>query len=137
MDLQERNDISCGLTDIPSQTIKTDYNFIKKSQSFPCIKIHYKVGLATTELKGIHKAFSLPKDEDKFLKYIKDDPDKLVSRRATSIEGCLVNEFERKKFFVQEFTHNPMLVDGKRSDAAILFILYNKVFSHCFRYLTA
>lgn len=77
-----------------------------------------KVSLATSDLRHIPKAFHLPKDKDKFLAHSKEHPDKLWVKKSNDHRGIRVESTESMNLdtagtFVQEFIHNPLLIDGK------------------------
>lgn len=86
---------------------------------FPgCGYVTNKVSLATSELNHVPKAFHLPKDKEKFLAYAKDHPDKLWVKKSNDHRGIRVQDaasmnLETEGTFVQEFIHNPLLIDGK------------------------
>ena len=77
-----------------------------------------KVSLATSDLSHVPKAFHLPKDKDKFLEYAKAHHDKLWVKKSNDHRGIRVQDtssmdLETEGTFVQEFIHNPLLIDGK------------------------
>ena len=87
-----------------------------------------KVSLASTELKWIPRAFRLPKDKDKFLKYVKDHPDKLWVKKSNTHRGIKVQDVSsmnltEEGFFVQEFIQNPLLFHGKKFDIGVYVIM--------------
>ena len=112
-----------------------------------------KATLATTKLKGIPKAFRIPRDKDKFLKYVKEHPDKLWIKKRNSHRGIKVQNVSsmnltEEGFFVQEFIQNPLLVDGYKFDIGVyvvmtsvdplrVYVMGNEIFFHCFCLLTA
>ena len=87
-----------------------------------------KVSLATTDLKDVPKAFHLPKDKDKFLEHVKSHPDKLWVKKSNAHRGIKVEDassmdLNTEGTFVQEFIHNPLLIDGKKFDIGIYAVM--------------
>ena len=87
-----------------------------------------KVSLATTDLKDVPKAFHLPKDKDKFLEHVKSHPDKLWVKKSNAHRGIRVEDassmdLNTEGTFVQEFIHNPLLIDGKKFDIGIYAVM--------------
>lgn len=87
-----------------------------------------KVSLATTDLKDVPKAFHLPKDKDKFLEHAKSHPKKLWvkksnAHRGIQVEDALTMNLSTEGTFVQEFIHNPLLIDGKKFDVGIYVMM--------------
>jgi tubulin monoglycylase TTLL15 len=77
-----------------------------------------KVSLATSDLSHVPKAFHLPKDKDKFLAYANAHPEKLWVKKSNDHRGIRVEQADKMNLetegtFVQEFIHNPLLIDGK------------------------
>lgn len=116
-----------------------DYPFgtVLKHQLFPNQRVNHfpgsgfitnKVSLATTDLKHVPKAFHLPKDKDTFLKYSNDHPEKLWVKKSNDHRGIRVEDLSNidlttEGTFVQEFIHNPLLIDGKKFDIGIYVVM--------------
>ncbi|RWS05853.1 tubulin polyglutamylase TTLL4-like protein, partial [Dinothrombium tinctorium] len=87
-----------------------------------------KVQLATSDLRGIPKAFNLPKGKEKFLIYAKENPALLWVQKSKNHRGVKVGntsdiDLDRAGTFVQQFIQNPLLIDGKKFDVGIYVIL--------------
>lgn len=86
---------------------------------FPgCGFITNKVSLATSNLTHVPTAFHLPKDKDQFLTHAAAHPDKLWVKKSNDHRGIRVQDaasmdLKTEGTFVQEFIHNPLLIDGK------------------------
>ena len=83
-----------------------------------------KVNLATTGLKNVPKAFSIPKEKEEFLEFVKQHPDKMFVQKNNNHRGITIEKVENLKLdeegsFVQEFIHNPLMVDGYKFDIGI------------------
>ena len=100
----------------------TDSLIYTQVNHFPgCGYVTNKVSLATSELNHVPKAFHLPKDKGKFLDYAKLHPEKLWVKKSNDHRGIRVQDatsmdLETEGTFVQEFVHNPLLIDGKYDD---------------------
>ena len=118
-------------------SIKAPFRDIIKGRLQPHQKVNHfpgtgfitsKVRLTSTELKWIPRAFRLPKDKDKFLKYVKDHPDKLWVKKSNTHRGIKVQDVSsmnltEEGFFVQEFIQNPLLVDGYKFDIGVYVVM--------------
>uniref|UniRef100_A0A2A4JIW4 Uncharacterized protein n=1 Tax=Heliothis virescens TaxID=7102 RepID=A0A2A4JIW4_HELVI len=87
-----------------------------------------KVDLATSESKYIPKAFRLPKNKNKFLKYVRKNKDAMfVQKHNTHRNVYLKNvsdiDMTSGKSFVQEYMQNPFLVDGHKFDIGVYVVL--------------
>ena len=88
-----------------------------------------QVNLATSGLKNVPPAFSLPDEKDKLLAYAKNHPEKMFVQKSNNHRGIQIEKVANLKLdaegsFVQEFIHNPLLVDGYKFDiGTFLFIV--------------
>ena len=83
-----------------------------------------KVNLATSGLKNVPKAFQIPADKEEFLNYAKQNPEKLFVQKNNNHRGIKIEKVENLNLddagsFVQEFIHNPLMVDGYKFDIGI------------------
>lgn len=77
-----------------------------------------KVSLATSDIKYVPKAFHLPKSKDEFVKFAKENPHKLWVKKSNDHRGIRIEKADEMDLdatgtFVQEYIHNPLLIDGK------------------------
>ncbi|KAK9885024.1 hypothetical protein WA026_009250 [Henosepilachna vigintioctopunctata] len=97
--------------------------------SIGCGYITNKVDLATSGLKYIPPAFKLPKDRDKLMKYIDNNPaSSFVEKNNDHRNIFFRNKTDLKKLntnntFVQEFVGNPLLISGHKFDIGIYTII--------------
>lgn len=87
-----------------------------------------KVYLATSGIKFIPKAFSLPAQKTNFLEEAKQNPEKLWVQKSSSHRGIRVKPVEeldlgKQDTFVQEYIHNPLLIDGRKFDIGVYITL--------------
>ena len=83
-----------------------------------------KVNLATSGLKNVPQAFQIPADKEEFLIYAKQNPKKLFVQKNNNHRGIKIEKVENLNLddegsFVQEFIHNPLMVDGYKFDIGI------------------
>jgi len=87
-----------------------------------------KVNLATSGLKNVPPAFSLPHEKDKLLAYAKNHPEKMFVQKSNNHRGIQIEKLDSLDLnsegsFVQEFIHNPLLVDGFKFDIGLYVTL--------------
>jgi len=87
-----------------------------------------KMNLATSGLAYVPKAFQLPKDIKKFKLYAKKYPSKLFVQKSNNHRGIKIEPVEKLDLsnnasFVQEFIHNPLLVNGHKFDIGVYTIV--------------
>ncbi|KAA0184449.1 tubulin-tyrosine ligase-like [Hyalella azteca] len=90
--------------------------------------ISNKVTLAESELKSVPHAFRIPKDREKLLNYAKLNPAKLFVQKSNNHRGIAVKplselDLSAEGSFVQEFVHNPLLIDGHKFDIGLYVVL--------------
>ena len=83
-----------------------------------------KVNLATSGLKNVPQAFQIPKEKEKFLEFAKQHPNKMFVQKNNNHRGIKIEKLEKLNLnengsFVQEFIHNPLMVDGYKFDIGI------------------
>jgi len=112
----------------PFRKIKQTMLAMKKGQrvnKFPGSGfITNKANLATSGLKNVPPAFSIPEEKTKLLEYARNSPDKMFvqksnSHRGIKIEGLSDLDLDSEGSFVQEYIANPFLVDGYKFDIGI------------------
>ena len=87
-----------------------------------------RVNLATSGLKNVPPAFSLPHEKDKLLAYAKNHPEKMFVQKSNNHRGIQIEKLDSLDLnsegsFVQEFIHNPLLVDGFKFDIGLYVTL--------------
>ena len=87
-----------------------------------------QVNLATSGLKNVPPAFSLPHEKDKLLAYAKNHPEKMFVQKSNNHRGIQIEKLDSLDLnsegsFVQEFIHNPLLVDGFKFDIGLYVTL--------------
>ena len=80
-----------------------------------------KVNLATSGLDHIPPAFKIPNDTQKLKTYASDNPEKMFVQKNSNHRGIKIEkledlDLEKKGSFIQEFIHDPFLVDGYKFD---------------------
>jgi tubulin monoglycylase TTLL15 len=83
-----------------------------------------KVNLATSGLKSIPPAFKIPNDTLKLMDYAKEYPDKMFVQKNSNHRGIKIEKLEDLDLkssgsFVQEFIHDPFLIDGYKFDIGV------------------
>lgn len=87
-----------------------------------------KVYLATSNIANVPPAFQIPKDKHKALAFAKEFPEKMFVIKNNDHRGVRVDKVENMNLddagvFVQEFVHNPLLVDGYKFDVGLYVVL--------------
>ena len=87
-----------------------------------------KVNLATSGLKNVPPAFSIPGEKEKLLAYAAGHPEKMFVQKSNNHRGIQIEKLDNLKLdsegsFVQEFIHNPLLVDGYKFDIGLYVTL--------------
>lgn len=86
-----------------------------------------KLHLATTDSKYIPKAFELPKNKDKFLKYASENKNSTFLQKHNHHRGVHLKNVSEVDFsgesFVQEFMPKPFLVDGYKFDIGVYVVI--------------
>ncbi|KAL3874224.1 hypothetical protein ACJMK2_037269 [Sinanodonta woodiana] len=118
-----------------------DYPFTSMAKHLSNLKSHQKVNhfpgsgyitnkvsLATSQSQSIPMAFRIPKDKDKFLKHIKDNPGKMWVQKNNNHRGIKILtvkelDLESEGSFLQEYVSKPLLIDGRKFDIGIYTIL--------------
>lgn len=90
--------------------------------------ISNKVTLAESGLKSVPRAFRIPKDKAKLLAYAKLNPDTMFVHKSNNHRGIKIKplaelDLTAEGSFVQEFIHNPLLVDGHKFDLGVYVVL--------------
>jgi len=114
--------------DYPFKKIREKMLKMKKGQKvnkFPGSGyITNKVNLATSGLRHVPPAFSIPKEKEQLLEYAKKYPDKLFvqksnNHRGIQIQGITQLDLATEGSFVQEYIDKPFLIDGHKFDIGI------------------
>lgn len=101
----------------------------QKVNHFPgCGYITSKLELSTTNVPHVPKSFKLPLEKDKFLEYTKQHPAKLFVQKHNEHRHIYIKsvdeiDFNSNETFIQEFIHNPYLVDGYKFDIGVYVII--------------
>uniref|UniRef100_A0ABM0H100 Tubulin polyglutamylase TTLL7-like n=1 Tax=Saccoglossus kowalevskii TaxID=10224 RepID=A0ABM0H100_SACKO len=87
-----------------------------------------KVYLATSNLKYIPKAFEMPEQKELFLKQVEEKPDTLWVQKSSNHRGIQVKklkdlDLDNEKTFMQEYIHNPFLIDGRKFDIGVYTVI--------------
>lgn len=88
-----------------------------------------KMTLSTTpRIPHVLKAFRLPFEKDRYLEYVKQNPNKMwvqksSSHRGISIETSDTVNLDLSDTLVQEYMSNPLLIDGKKFDIGIYAVI--------------
>lgn len=78
--------------------------------------------------KYIPMAFSLPKNESHFKKYVKVHPEKMWVQKSNKHRGIKIKTKDELDFssfdsFIQEFVRKPFLVDGRKFDIGVYTVI--------------
>jgi len=118
--------------DYPFKRIREKMLRLKKGQKvnkFPGSGyITNKVNLATSGLKNVPPAFSIPSEKEKLLAYAEKHPEKMFVQKSNNHRGIQIETIDNLKLdsegsFVQEFIHNPLLIDGFKFDIGLYVTL--------------
>lgn len=87
-----------------------------------------KVNLATSGLPFIPRAFRMPGEKEDLLKHAKLNSDLLFVQKSNNHRGIKIEKLDALDLgadgsFVQEFVHNPLLVDGYKFDIGVYTIV--------------
>jgi len=87
-----------------------------------------KVNLATSGIHNVPPAFKMPKEKEKLLTYAKNNPEKMFVQKSNNHRGIKIEkvedlELENDGSFIQEFIHNPLLIDGYKFDIGLYVTL--------------
>jgi len=87
-----------------------------------------KVNLATSGLKNVPPAFSIPNEKEELLSYASKYPEKMFVQKSNNHRGIQIEKMDNLKLdsegsFVQEFIHNPLLIDGFKFDIGLYVTL--------------
>ncbi|XP_063611162.1 probable tubulin polyglutamylase ttll-15 isoform X1 [Penaeus indicus] len=87
-----------------------------------------KVNLATSGLPYIPRAFRMPDEKEDLLKHAKLHSDLLFVQKSNNHRGIKIEKLDALDLgadgsFVQEFVHNPLLVDGYKFDIGVYTIV--------------
>lgn len=87
-----------------------------------------KVNLAVSGLPHIPKAFRMPAEKAELLAYAKKNPKMMFVQKSNNHRGIKIEKLDALDLgqdgsFVQEFVHNPLLVDGYKFDIGVYTIL--------------
>ena len=83
-----------------------------------------KVNLATSGLKNVPQAFQIPDEKEQFIQFAKEHPDMMFVQKNNNHRGIRIEKMENLNLddegsFIQEFIHNPLMVDGYKFDIGI------------------
>ncbi|MCL4123589.1 UNVERIFIED_CONTAM: hypothetical protein GTU68_056073, partial [Idotea baltica] len=121
-------------------------SLLKNLKSTHCINhfpgtgfITNKVSLASSEVSSIPKAYRIPNDIDSLLKFAKQNPETMYVQKSNNHRGIEIKkamelDFKREQSFVQQFIHNPLLVDGYKFDIGVYTVItsVNPLRVYCF-----
>lgn len=87
-----------------------------------------KVSLATSNLSYVPMAFRMPDDKELLMEHASAHPAKMFVQKNNKHRGIKVEKVAALNLtadgsFVQEYIHNPFLIDGKKFDVGIYTIL--------------
>lgn len=90
--------------------------------------ISNKVSLAVSGLPYIPRAFRMPGEKDALLKFAKVNPNMMFVQKSNNHRGIKIEKLDNLNLgtegsFVQEFVHNPLLVDGYKFDIGVYTII--------------
>lgn len=87
-----------------------------------------KVNLAVSGLPHIPRAFRMPAEKAQLLAYAKKNPEMMFVQKSNNHRGIKIEKLDALDLgaegsFVQEFVHNPLLVDGYKFDIGVYTIV--------------
>ncbi|KAK6639459.1 hypothetical protein RUM43_007732 [Polyplax serrata] len=87
-----------------------------------------KVDLAVSQLKHVPRAFQIPSQKAQLLEHASKNPNLLFVQKSNSHRGIKILKVEDMNLdlpgtFVQEFVHNPFLIDGLKFDIGVYTVL--------------
>ncbi|XP_076547263.1 tubulin tyrosine ligase-like 15 [Osmia lignaria lignaria] len=118
--------------DYPFRVLSSNLNKLQTHQRvnhFPgCGYITNKVDLSTTEGRYILPAFKIPEQNNEFLQYVKQHPEKMFVEKSNDHRGISVKNISSINItatgsFVQEFIQRPLLVDGYKFDIGVYTVI--------------
>ncbi|XP_071530280.1 probable tubulin polyglutamylase ttll-15 [Panulirus ornatus] len=83
-----------------------------------------KVNLAVSGLPYIPKAFRMPAEKSELLTFAKQNPTAMFVQKSNNHRGIKIEKLDALDLgaegsFVQEFIHNPLLIDGHKFDIGV------------------
>lgn len=118
--------------DYPFRELKSHFLGMKTSH---CINhfpgtgfITNKVTLASSGIQTIPKAFKIPKEKNDLLKYAKENKNAMFVQKSSNHRGIKIEKVDdldlsKSDSFVQQFIHNPLLVDGYKFDIGVYTVI--------------
>lgn len=90
--------------------------------------ISNKVNLAISGLPHVPKAFRMPAEKDQLLTHAKKNPEMMFVQKSNNHRGIKIEKLDALDLgiegtFVQEFIHNPILIDGHKFDIGVYTII--------------
>lgn len=87
-----------------------------------------KVNLAVSGLPNIPRAFRMPAEKAELLAFAKKNPKMMFVQKSNNHRGIKIEKLDaldlgQEGSFVQEFVHNPLLVDGYKFDIGVYTII--------------
>ena len=75
-------------------------------------------------MMNVPQAFQIPEEKEKFLQFAKEHPDMMFVQKNNNHRGIRIEKMEKLNLddegsFIQEFIHNPLMVDGYKFDIGI------------------
>ncbi|XP_060572771.1 probable tubulin polyglutamylase ttll-15 [Ruditapes philippinarum] len=118
-----------------------DYPFINMAKHMTKLKPYQRVNhfpgsgyitnkgsLATLQLDAFPRAFRVPKDKEKLLRYAKENPQTMWVQKNNNHRGIKIKQigeidFDSNGSFVQQFVDKPFLIDDRKFDIGVYAIL--------------
>ncbi|XP_069180661.1 probable tubulin polyglutamylase ttll-15 [Procambarus clarkii] len=87
-----------------------------------------KVNLAVSALPYVPKAFRMPAEKPQLLEFAKENPNIMFVQKSNNHRGIKIEKLDALNLgvegsFVQEFVHNPLLIDGYKFDIGVYTII--------------